>query len=308
MEPEDHRTKKQRAYYIAQWCDQNGFTKDTYHYWQKRVRAAALDAAGTTVKAPSDANSLFVQSGPSPAFAEPSFIHLDIVPALERVTVNDANVHLNPEYLVNINEKVTGRIDIELIDAAETVIQQKSENIDVRAYDEWLGTTQYPELLASYIMPNHPVYGSVISDGADILKDWGLDNQFDGYLSEDPNRVLQMGAAIYEALRKRNMLYVVSKSGYSLIGQRIRLCDQVLSQKQGNCLDLSLLYAGALEAVGINPLLILTSDHAFVGFWLEQKNFPNVVQDDASNITNLLPSGTTVIIKKGGKSVKVVVK
>ena len=29
---------------------------------------------------------------------------------------------------------------------------------------------------------------------------------------------------------------------------------------------------------------------------------------DASNITNLLPSGTTVIIKKGGKSVKVVVK
>ena len=242
-----------------------------------------------------DLRDLTLKIHASPAFAEPSFIHLDIVPALERVTVNDANVHLNPEYLVNINEKVTGRIDIELIDAAETVIQQKSENIDVRAYDEWLGTTQYPELLASYIMPNHPVYGSVISDGADILKDWGLDNQFDGYLSEDPNRVLQMGAAIYEALRKRNMLYVVSKSGYSLIGQRIRLCDQVLSQKQGNCLDLSLLYAGALEAVGINPLLILTSDHAFVGFWLEQKNFPNVVQDDASNITKRIADGINEI-------------
>ena len=118
-----------------------------------------------------DLRDLTLKIHASPAFAEPSFIHLDIVPALERVTVNDANVHLNPEYLVNINEKVTGRIDIELIDAAETVIQQKSENIDVRAYDEWLGTTQYPELLASYIMPNHPVYGSVISDGADILKD-----------------------------------------------------------------------------------------------------------------------------------------
>ena len=62
--------RKNSGLTIAQWCDQNGFTKDTYHYWQKRVRAAALDAAGTTVKAPSDANSLSVQSGSSPAFAE----------------------------------------------------------------------------------------------------------------------------------------------------------------------------------------------------------------------------------------------
>ena len=36
--------RKNSGLTIAQWCDQNGFTKDTYHYWQKRVRVAALDA------------------------------------------------------------------------------------------------------------------------------------------------------------------------------------------------------------------------------------------------------------------------
>lgn len=27
--------RKNSGLTIAQWCDQNGFTKDAYHYWQK---------------------------------------------------------------------------------------------------------------------------------------------------------------------------------------------------------------------------------------------------------------------------------
>lgn len=246
-------------------------------------------------KSAEDLKNITLRIRSTPSFAETAYIRLDALPAIERITISDASVILNADYLVNINEKLTGSLAFELIDENQNLIQTVTAEINVLAYDEWLGTSLYPELLATYVMPNHPVYGDVISEAADIMQSWGLDNQFDGYLSEDPNRTLQMGAALYEALRKRNMLYVVSKGGYATVGQRIKLCDQVLNQKQGNCLDLSLLYAGLLEAVGINPLLILTGDHAFVGFWLEQKNFPNVVQDDASNITKRIADGINEI-------------
>ena len=38
-------------------------------------------------------------------------------------------------------------------------------------------------------------------------------------------------------------------ASFETAGQRVRLCDAVLSQKQGTCLDLTLTYAGVLEAL-----------------------------------------------------------
>lgn len=57
---------------IAQWCEQNGFTKDAYYYWQKRVRAAAIDSTGTnlTISSSASEHSLLVPSGESAGFVE----------------------------------------------------------------------------------------------------------------------------------------------------------------------------------------------------------------------------------------------
>jgi hypothetical protein len=63
--------RKNSGLTIAQWCEVNGFTKDTYHYWQKRVRAAALDSASTSAAIGSSTNdSALVAQGTSQAFAE----------------------------------------------------------------------------------------------------------------------------------------------------------------------------------------------------------------------------------------------
>lgn len=79
------------------------------------------------------------------------------------------------------------------------------------------------------------------------------------------------------------------------MGQRVRLCDRVLRQKLGTCLDLTLLYAACMEAVGLHPLLIATMGHVFTGVWLEDKMFPECVQDDFSLITKRLASGVNEI-------------
>lgn len=247
-------------------------------------------------KSNNDLSNLILKIYSNPTLVEEKQIHIDLLPSLTPIKLNEIKTNLNAEYLIEINETIKGTIFFELLDQNQNIIQKQSSEISILAYDQWIGTSLYPELIACYVMPKHPSLAKIISDAANILEKWNIDPIFDGYLSEDPNRVLKMGAALYEALRQQNILYVVSSKVYATLGQRIKLCDQVLEQKQGNCIELSLLYASLLEAIGINPLLILTQDHAFVGFWLEDKNFPSVLQDDISLITKRIADGINEIV------------
>ena len=72
--------------------------------------------------------------------------------------------------------------------------------ISVLAFDEWQGAGIYPELLTSFVVPNHPALAQVISRAADFLGKWTGDPSFDAYQSQDVNRVLSQSAAIFEAM------------------------------------------------------------------------------------------------------------
>jgi hypothetical protein len=47
--------------------------------------------------------------------------------------------------------------------------------------------------------------------------------------------------------------------------QHIRRVSEVLTALSANCLDGSLVFASALELLGMEPVLILTTGHAYVG-------------------------------------------
>jgi hypothetical protein len=46
--------------------------------------------------------------------------------------------------------------------------------------------------------------------------------------------------------------------------QRIRLPSETIQQQAGNCIETAALYASAIEAMDMNPLLVLVPGHAFV--------------------------------------------
>ena len=48
--------------------------------------------------------------------------------------------------------------------------------------------------------------------------------------------------------------------------QRILSPKQTLLENSGNCIDLTVLFASCLEAVGIKPFVVLVPQHAFVGW------------------------------------------
>lgn len=74
------------------------------------------------------------------------------------------------------------------------------------------------------------------------------------------------------------------------------MCDTIFSQRMANCLDISLLYASCLEAVGIHPIIIVIIGHAFVGGWLTNESFPDSVYDDLSLLTKRTADGINDIV------------
>ena len=176
----------------------------------------------------------------TPAFALPFTRHIDHLPANKTVTISRPKLILNGEYLAGMTEKVTGVLNIQL-KTKDSVLFSDNAETTVFAFDEWHGIGLYPELLATFVTPNHPELARIIARATDYLGKWTGDTSMDGYQSQDPNRVLSQAAAIFTAIKELAIAYVMPPASFERIGQRVRLCDMVLQQKLGTCLDLTLL-------------------------------------------------------------------
>ena len=75
--------------------------------------------------------------------------------------------------------------------------------------------------------------------------------------------------AVFEVLQSRNIKYV-QNTGAASIGQRINYPVETLRKKQGICIETATLFASVLERIGFQTYLIVTEDHAFVGWNTEE--------------------------------------
>lgn len=140
-------------------------------------------------------------------------------------------------------------------------------------------------------MPNHPVVSSMIQLAAKYLEKWTDDPSLAGYQYEDPNRVKYMAAAAYAAIQQKNITYAEPPSSFEVFGQRIRLADTVLDQHMGTCIDMTLLYVACLEAMGLNPVMIMMKGHIFAGVWLAEESFSDMIMDDPSQLEKRMSKG-----------------
>ena len=225
---------------------------------------------------------------------QPYMTHIEYISPESDFEIKHASLRLNGDKLVSLTEAVKGSIQFELSKDGMT-IARLSKELDVLAYDECTGFGLYPELLCSFVTPNHPDIVNIIKKASQLLEKWTGDPSFTGYLSCDPNKVLKQAAAIYGAIQELNIVYSMPQASFESAGQRVRLCDKIIEQKLGTCMDMTLLYASALELVGIHPILILKKDHIFAGLWLEDMTFPEAVQDDTALLSKKLADGINEI-------------
>lgn len=212
------------------------------------------------------------------------------IPANSELKIPLEQLIVNRDFFNSISETETADLKIEVIQNEETIYNE-NWNIDVHPIEYFGGFEILPELIASYITPNHPYVYKIKRKAIEILEKENLPTAFEGYQSNDPERVLQIISAIYSAIQSEQIVYSSLPPGYEVTGQRLRLLNTLQNEKFGNCIDLSLLFAACLEAVDLNPVLIIVRGHAFVGCWLNDDRFSETVNDDKTAITKRLSKG-----------------
>ncbi|QES89652.1 DUF3320 domain-containing protein [Rhizosphaericola mali] len=211
-----------------------------------------------------------------------------------KIIVSKFDFQFNLSLLRNLTEKDVDNINIK-ISTGNIELQTKQIALDVLPMDYFGGLQVLPQLLCSYVIPNHPTIYEIKTKAIEILENNNLSPSFEGYQRKDKERVVQMVSAIYKAIQNQEFIYSAMPPSFESHGQRIRLVDQVWQTKFGNCIDLSLLFAACLEAISLHPIIIITKGHAFVGVWIEDKRFDTMVNFDQAAISKRIASGTKEI-------------
>ena len=214
-----------------------------------------------------------------PQFHDPLDIVITRIAPDETITIHSIPVILSFTYFKEVLSPINGEITTTVSHEGK-VIGKAQYPIRILPYDQWSGLSSLPELIAAYVLPNHPVIQSILNASSSHLKRWTGDSSIIGYQMRDRKRIHLITAAIFYAIKEMGIRYATTETGFELNGQKIRLPDKLNKYLIGNCLDITLLFAGCLEAAGLNPLLLITQNHAFSGVWLIDETFSDVFVDD----------------------------
>lgn len=206
------------------------------------------------------------------------------------VRVKDFDIHPDMRRVEELTERASTRFTLKVTAGGE-VLLEKDYPLDILPYDFWLGSTCMPETISSFIMPNHPAVKALVVEAAEILKDSTGSSALTEYQSGNPNEVRNQVAAVFAAIHRRGIVYRSMPASYERVGQRITLPDRVLAGKLGNCIELTLLMASVLEAIGLNTVIVLQKNHACLAVWLVDDCYPCSVCDDVSFIEKKCSEG-----------------
>ena len=237
-----------------------------------------------------DFENLNLQISSSLGLFEKYDVYIDEIKANALYKISLFNFVFNNDLLKRLTEKDLDQIKIQVFKNDES-IYKKTFSIEVLPMDYFGGLQSYPQLLASYVLSNNTSLYKLKADAIDILAKNKLTPSFEGYQQKSKERVLQMVSAIYKAIQNLDLIYSSMPPSFEKSGQRIRLVDTILEAKFGNCIDISLLFAACLEAIDLNPIIVVTEGHAFVGVWLDDQRFDGMINFDQAAISKRIASG-----------------
>jgi len=221
---------------------------------------------------------------------------LSVIPGNENLILRDIDLQLSPLFLLNLHERIRGLLKIELWVGDQRLLQ-RAESVELLAYNEWSGLQSLPEILAAFVMPNHPEVGNVLGSAGRLLSSRTAGGGLSGYQSGEPARILEMTHAIYDALQALEFNYASPPASFEERGQRVRTPDQIIEEKLATCLDSVVFFAACLEQAGLHPLIIMLRDHAFCGVWMQEEIFSYVMTYDLPALRNRIPLGEIVVFE-----------
>lgn len=130
------------------------------------------------------------------------------------------------------------------------------------------------ELLAAMVTPNDPKVEELLRYAADYTESGQMWGGYSGAEDDSDGDVWERLEAIWKAADEVfDLTYVSTLVTYAPGDiQRIRLPRETLEQRAGNCIDLSLLFASAAEAIRLEAAIIGVPGHAYIGIRTDPVN------------------------------------
>lgn len=241
--------------------------------------------------------NLTVTVSSSPAFVRERIWRVDRIEAAGTVDIGgDADVTLEGGVLWDLREMMRGVVDV-VVRRGDEVVAAHSQEVELLAYNEWGGVSYMPEILAAFSLPNDPAVSRVLHDAGAILRQAGKPDGINGYTEGTPTRVWEMASAIYAAICRLGIHYVLPPASFEKNGQKIRLPSEMVAQKVATCLDTTLLFAAAFEQAGLNAVVALPKGHAVVGVWLQNEDLADIAIDEAEILRKRIQSRELILIE-----------
>lgn len=232
---------------------------------------------------------LTVQLISEPPFVKPRVWNLDSVGAGESYHLRDLDVQLDGALLSRLTEAESALLHFELRSRkqADEILARHESVVELLARNQWGGIGHLPEMLAAFIQPNDQAIDRLLKGAALALQTGGKSGSIDGY-AHGPKRAWELTSGIWAAVLQRKLNYALPPASFEHTGQKVRSPSQVLDGGLATCLDLALMFAACLEQAHLNPLLVFTRGHAFVGVWLRDEEFSTSVVDDITAVRKRL--------------------
>jgi very-short-patch-repair endonuclease len=218
-----------------------------------------------------------------PPFCRAKRWHIDHIPPGGKLSVGDRELTLDLDFLARLNEAEQGQL-ICTLNRDEAAIAEQVVPVEILARDQWGGLGDMAQLLAAFVLPNDPAVAPLLKTASRLLEQAGHSGALDGYQTGDPARAYMLTAAIWSAVTGLGLTYAEPPASFERTGQKVRDPGRIADEGLATCLDSALLFAAAIEAAGLHPVVIFTAGHAFAGVWLVNRTFTSVTEPDITEL------------------------
>lgn len=172
----------------------------------------------------------------------------------------------------------------------------KVTTVRILAPNEWFNSAPYYQSLVAFSQPNDDAVTTVLHDAMEILTHETGSGSMQGYQA-GTDRAIQIGGAIFNALRQRNIRYINPPASFENSGQKIRSSTKVLSDQMGTCIDLAVTYAAIAEQAGLHPAIFILQGHAMAGIYTSEEPALRPVLYEEAEILNAVRSRRVIPVE-----------
>ena len=234
------------------------------------------------------AGDLTIELTCEPPVIAPRSWHLQGMAGGQVRTLDDLDLTLDGKMLGSLVEGTRALATFTARSLEGQPIAELKRDLRVLARNEWGGSEGIPDILAAFVEPNDPTVAKLLHLTSDQLRVAGKPDGLEGYQASSKGRVWEQVESLWRAVASLDIRYVNPAPSFELTGQKIRSPRQIVAERLATCLDLTVLFAACIEAIGLRPVIVLVRDHAFAGFWLTRHDFGSSVADDAPGLRTRL--------------------